>query len=289
MYMKIGLRAGHSDNCEGAVGIVNEHDQMKLYYAAVKSVLEKYGHTVIDCNSNANTENGELSEGATIANSNNVDFFASLHMNCYDTTAHGTEVLVSSASSSAYQIAQNLVSNFAELGFTNRGVKFVHDYEMNHINCGNIISEICFCESKMDIDIFNKYSWEQLAHVFCNAIDSNIPKSSSNTNVWSVGWNKDATGYWYSPNPIAKTYYKDSWQQIDEEWYSFDDKGYARKSVWLQDGGKWYWLKDSCKMAKSEWLWIDGECYCFDVHGALYVDCTTPNGYKVDETGAWVQ
>ena len=48
--MKIGLRAGRSDNCEGAVGIVNEHDQMKKYYAAVKSVFEQYGHTVIDCN-----------------------------------------------------------------------------------------------------------------------------------------------------------------------------------------------------------------------------------------------
>ena len=32
--MKIGLRAGHSDNCTGAVGIVDEHAQMKLYYSA---------------------------------------------------------------------------------------------------------------------------------------------------------------------------------------------------------------------------------------------------------------
>lgn len=174
--MKIGLRAGHSDNCTGAIGIVDEHEQMKLYYAAVKSVLEKYGHTVVDCNSNANTENGELSEGASKANNNNVDFFASLHMNCFNGQAHGCEVLVSSASSTAYPVAQRLVSNFSELGFANRGVKFVKDYEMNHINCGNIISEICFCDSQDDIDIYNKYSWNQLAHVFCNAIDPNIPK-----------------------------------------------------------------------------------------------------------------
>lgn len=145
--MKIGLRAGHSDNCEGAVGIVNEHGQMKLYYEAVKTVLEANGHTVIDCNSNASSENGELSEGATTANSNNVDFFASLHMNCYDTTAHGTEVLVSSESSGAYSIAQRLLQNFAELGFTNRGVKCEQLYEMNHISAPNIISEICFCDS----------------------------------------------------------------------------------------------------------------------------------------------
>jgi len=174
--MMIGLRAGHSDNCEGAVGIVNEHDQMKLYYQAVKTLLEANGHTVIDCNSNANTENGELSEGATKANNNNCDLFISLHMNCYDTTAHGTEVLVSSTNSKAYPVAQKLVSNFSELGFTNRGVKFASLYEMNHINCGNLISEICFCDSAADITIYNQYSWDKLAHVLCNAIDSNIPK-----------------------------------------------------------------------------------------------------------------
>ncbi len=181
--LKIGLRAGHSDNCEGAVGIVNEHDQMKKYYQAVKSVLESYGHTVIDCNSNASSENGELSEGASKCNSANCDLFISLHMNCYDTTAHGTEVLVSSANSTAYPYAQKLVSNFAELGFTNRGIKFESLYEMNHINCGNIISEICFCDSATDITIFNQYSWEKLAHVLCNAIDSNIPKDVTTTST----------------------------------------------------------------------------------------------------------
>jgi N-acetylmuramoyl-L-alanine amidase len=41
--MIIGLRAGHSDNCTGAIGIVDEHEQMKKYYVAVKAVFEKYG------------------------------------------------------------------------------------------------------------------------------------------------------------------------------------------------------------------------------------------------------
>ena len=174
--MKIGKRAGHSDNCEGAVGIVNEHEQMKKFDKITTEIFEKYGHTVIDCNSNASSEGTELSEGANIANSNNVDFFASLHMNCFNGQAHGTEVLVSSQSSKAYPYAQRLVNNFAELRFTNRGVKFVRDYEMNHIQAPNIISEICFCDSQEDIDIYNQYSWEKLAYVFCNAIDPNIPK-----------------------------------------------------------------------------------------------------------------
>jgi len=229
--MKIGLRAGHSDNCEGAVGIVNEHDQMKLYYTAVKAVFEQYGHTVIDCNSNANTETGELSEGTAKANNANVDLFMSLHMNCFDGQAHGTEVLVSSVSSNAYPYAQKLVSNFAELGFTNRGVKFESLYEMNHINCGNLISEICFCDSQQDIAIYNQYSWDKLAHVLCNAIDSNIPKDVTNTATTDT-----EKGY------VVTTYlpHSEDYEGIDINYvlsYFKDVKCYVRgnnKGVWVE-------------------------------------------------------
>lgn len=181
--MIIGLRAGHSNNCTGAIGIVDEHEQMKKYYVAVKSVFEHYGHTVIDCNSDAYIEGTELLEGATKANNANVDLFISLHMNRFNGQAHGSEVLVSSTSSKAYLIALKLVNNFVELGFTNRGVKCEKLFEMNHVNAPNLISEICFCDSKTDIDIYNKYSWEQLAHVLCNAIDPNIPKEVVENNT----------------------------------------------------------------------------------------------------------
>ena len=45
---------------------------------------------------------------------------------------------------------------------------------MKNIKAPNIIFEICFCDSKTDIDIYNKYSWEQLAHKLCNRIYSKI-------------------------------------------------------------------------------------------------------------------
>ncbi|WP_077845534.1 N-acetylmuramoyl-L-alanine amidase [Clostridium puniceum] len=175
--MKIGLRAGHSDNCTGAIGIVDEHEQMKKYYAAVKAVFEQYGHIVIDCNSNGSTPGAELSEGANKANSNNVDLFISLHMNASNGQGHGTEALVSSTSSKAYSYANNLCNNFNLLGFTNRGVKTSTSlYEMNNVAAPNIIFEICFCDNETDIGIYNQYSWEQLAYNLCNAIDLNIPK-----------------------------------------------------------------------------------------------------------------
>lgn len=177
--MKIGLRGGHSANCIGAIGVVNEYDQMQKYFVAVKNVLEKYGHTVIDCNSNGSSANAELSEGASKANNTGVDLFISLHMNAFNGSAYGTECVISSTSSGSYKYATKICSNFEKLGFRNRGVKCEKLYEMNHITAPNIIFEICFCDSQSDIDIYNKYSWEQLSHALCNSIDNNIPFSPS--------------------------------------------------------------------------------------------------------------
>ncbi|WP_238917308.1 hypothetical protein [Clostridium sp. YIM B02555] len=48
-------------------------------------------------------------------------------------------------------------------------------------------------------------------------------------------------------------------------------------------------LNDNYTMAKSEWVWDNGECYCFNSNGTMYANCITPDGYKVDKTGVWVQ
>lgn len=102
-----------------------------------------------------------------------------------------------------------------------------------------------------------------------------------------IGWNKNETGWYYTTNEDG-WYYKDIWKEIEGEWYNFNDEGYARQTMWTKYKDKWYYLKDSCKMAKSQWLWLDEECYCFDKDGAMYENCITPDGYRVDETGAWV-
>ena len=172
--MKIGLRGGHSKRAQGAVGIVNEYEQMQKFYNHVSKLLSEYGHTVVDCNSNGTTSSEELKEGVTKANNADVDLFISLHMNAYDGIANGTECIVYSESSKSYSYAKRICENFASLGFKNRGVKINLLYEMKNIKAPNIILEICFCDSNTDIDIYNKYSWEQLAHKLCNAIDSNI-------------------------------------------------------------------------------------------------------------------
>lgn len=173
--MIIGLRGGHSKNCVGAMGIVNEYEQMQEYFKYVRDLLIQYGHTVIDCNSNGPFALTELYEGAAKANYSKVDLFVSLHMNASNGEGNGVEALVSSSSSKALAYAQRLCNNFALLGFRNRGVQFKRLYEMNHVAAPNIIFEICFCDSSKDMAIYRGCSWSILAHKFCNAIDPKIP------------------------------------------------------------------------------------------------------------------
>lgn len=111
---------------------------------------------------------------------------------------------------------------------------------------------------------------------------------AANIEVTVLGWNKNSTGWWYCTNTDMGYYYKNEWRLIDGEWYLFDSNGYAKESTWTKYNDKWYYLRSNCMMAKSQWLWVDGECYCFDKDGAMYSNCTTPDGYSVDETGAWV-
>lgn len=176
--MKIGLRAGHSPNCKGAIKLRDEYDCMIILFREVTKVLTSHGHTVIDCNSNASTEDGEINEGANKANNANVDYFISLHMNSYNGQAYGTEAWTYGSTSRANPIAQRLCSNFASLGLTNRGVKYNSNYkEMNRVKAPNIIFETLFCDNKHDIEeVWSPTPYEKMARLIANAIDPNIPK-----------------------------------------------------------------------------------------------------------------
>ena len=62
-------------------------------------------------------------------------------------------------------------------------------------------------------------------------------------------------------------------------------KGISKNAWWFDFGNGDYF--------KSSWQWIDGnqdgiaECYCFDENGWMYENTTTPDGYIVNENGAW--
>ena len=84
----------------------------------------------------------------------------------------------------------------------------------------------------------------------------------------AAGWQQNETGRWYERDD--KTYPVNTWLQDPEDgrWYHFDMNGYMQTG-WIQDGGKHYYLDI--------------------VTGAMWANTTTPDGYRLDASGAWIQ
>ena len=68
----------------------------------------------------------------------------------------------------------------------------------------------------------------------------------------------------------------------------------ASAGTWQKDENGWWWQEDDGSYPVNEWKWIDGnsdgiaECYCFNSAGYMYADQATPDGYRVNASGAWV-
>ena len=74
---------------------------------------------------------------------------------------------------------------------------------------------------------------------------------------------------------------------------AFCSRSYA--GTWENQDGRWYYENDDGTRPSEEWLWLDGngdgfaECYYFDSSGYMYSGETTPDGYWVNDQGAWTE
>ncbi|RGY98366.1 hypothetical protein [Clostridium sp. AM58-1XD] len=57
---------------------------------------------------------------------------------------------------------------------------------------------------------------------------------------------------------------------------------------WQQDGTGWWYQNDDGSYLNNGWNWVDGKCYYFMPDGYCLKGTQTPDGYTVDESGAWV-
>ncbi|MEY8353455.1 hypothetical protein AALB39_08865 [Lachnospiraceae bacterium 54-53] len=68
----------------------------------------------------------------------------------------------------------------------------------------------------------------------------------------------------------------------------------AFAGVWKQNTEGWRWQDEDNSYPASTWEWIDSngdgmaECYYFDENGYLLTGTVTPDGYSVNEDGAWM-
>ena len=64
---------------------------------------------------------------------------------------------------------------------------------------------------------------------------------------------------------------------------------------WVSDAKGWWYDFGNGTWPSSSWQWIDGnndgtaECYYFDRFGYCILNGTTPDGYQVNENGAWIE
>lgn len=171
--MKIGLRGGHSPNCKGAVGFLDEQTEVRKIYYEMVPMLQAAGHTVVNCNSDAYNVIDELNEGTNKANAAGCDIYMTIHMNASGGAGNGTECwLYDGGSGTMNGIADRINANFAAKGFQNRGKKYNTGYhDLNASNMPAMIVETLFCDSQYDSDLYRKLGAKGIAGLIASGID----------------------------------------------------------------------------------------------------------------------
>lgn len=115
--------------------------------------------------------------------------------------------------------------------------------------------------------------------------------------ILDTGWFVDEAGKWYYSNKetegymgkMAAGWHKDA---LDGRWFYLDPVNGDMATGWKQIDGKWYYLEPVgggtyvYNGAKSKWNYAGGSGHPL---GSMYQNEMTPEGYKVDENGAWIQ
>jgi uncharacterized repeat protein (TIGR02543 family) len=114
-------------------------------------------------------------------------------------------------------------------------------------------------------------------------------------------WMQDDHGWWlrFADNSYPKGQKRGTsgtayvWELINGSWWAFDENGYA-KIGWLRDEtfGGWFYI-DPERGMQTGWVRLGGAWYYFHQvsdgrKGIMYAGRKTPDGYYVDENGAWM-
>ncbi len=176
--MVVGINCGHTKSGAGygAVGIIKESEHTRLVGQALTDLLRTSGATVVDCTiDRADTQSDYLAAAVALANQQELDWFISIHFNASAShTGHGAEVYTYDGI--RYQEALDVCANLEHLGFTNRGVKAGSAlYVIRKTKAKSMLIEVCFCDNKLDVDIYNQAGGAvAIAQAIFNALINHI-------------------------------------------------------------------------------------------------------------------
>lgn len=160
----ITIHAGHNTpnkNGCGAVGILDESKFARKVLKEVKKKLKKHKITFNDIT--VENAKGAVDVLTTLKERENdclKKINVSLHLNCFNKTANGTEVLYKAKKPNT----RKYYSSMKKAGIKKRGdVKRTNLYILNQFNAPTFLIELGFCDNKND----------------CKALEKNIEKVAS--------------------------------------------------------------------------------------------------------------
>lgn len=166
---KIAMSSGHSKQCQGAVGIINETDENIRVVNRVAELIKAGGGSCVTFHSTGKTQSEVLNQQTNWHNSQQRDFDVQVHFNAYQATEKpmGTECLYLTQSSLAAKVSSAQASAG---GFINRGAKKRTNLSfLNTTNKPAVLTEICFVDSGADCGLYAD-SFEQICQALAYAL-----------------------------------------------------------------------------------------------------------------------
>ena len=248
----IGHTASGNVGC-GVIDRLDESNCTRQIGALVAEYLQEKGHEVnllrIDKSNTYNCEDcyERANEANEIAKTTEVELYVEIHINAGG--GSGSEACVAGKSEVANQYAAKVVNALSgALDLHNRGVKTRSLIVLNKTVMPVILVECLFADSD-DVEVYNA---EVIARAIVNGL---VGADGSNDGEWKLGWNHNDVGWWYCSCLEDKSYYtsKDGWNEMDGEWYIFDNRGYALQDAWYYDESDkaWYYFGSDCKMLRG--------------------------------------
>ena len=105
-----------------------------------------------------------------------------------------------------------------------------------------------------------------------------------NPNIYGGTWVSD--GNLWRLRSENGSYARSQWAYVNGKWYLFDANGYMLTG-WQKVDEKWYLLSVDGSMLTG-WQQIRNDWYYLTENGDMLVDTVTPDGFKVDISGKWI-
>src|SRR4051812_40899125 len=152
----IVISSGHGKYVRGASGYIDEVDEARRVVERVAECYRRMGVTVhVFHDDESTTQSENLDAIVDYHNSKQRELDISVHFNCYDGSAQGTEVLYITQDTLAGKVSAAIASAG---GFVDRGPKYRSDLAfLNGTEQPAILIETCFCDSRTDTELYEEH------------------------------------------------------------------------------------------------------------------------------------